>query len=206
MTLYLTGVKGPAIVPLLDTGLVGLMNTPASRYAMQPGWVWAADNGCFSGSFDEHKWFTWLADQAPFAQSCRFAVAPDVPFDHAASKKRSQPWLARIRALGFPVAWCAQNGATIDDVPWDDFDVLFIAGDTDWKLGPAAQSLAFYAKGVGKRVHMGRVNPTPSSGCTTHQRWRATRPTAHSSRSDRTSTSHGSCRGSNASTPSPTYP
>jgi hypothetical protein len=37
-------------------------------------------------------------------------------------------------------------------------DVLFIGGDTEWKLGPVASDLAAQAKRRGKWVHMGRVN------------------------------------------------
>ena len=43
-------------------------------------------------------------------------------------------------------------------MPWDDFDVLFLGGDTAWKLGPAARQLAAEARQRGKGVHMGRVN------------------------------------------------
>ena len=38
------------------------------------------------------------------------------------------------------------------------FDVLFIGGSTDWKLGAAARGVVKEAKARGKRVHMGRVN------------------------------------------------
>lgn len=43
-------------------------------------------------------------------------------------------------------------------VPWDAFDVLFIGGDTEWKLGKHARSLIQEAKKRDKWVHMGRVN------------------------------------------------
>lgn len=43
-------------------------------------------------------------------------------------------------------------------LPWDAFDVLFLAGSTQWKLGPIAERLAREAKARGKNVHMGRVN------------------------------------------------
>jgi EAL domain-containing protein (putative c-di-GMP-specific phosphodiesterase class I) len=43
-------------------------------------------------------------------------------------------------------------------MPWPDFDVLFIGGTTDWKLGPEARLLVAHAKELGKFVHMGRVN------------------------------------------------
>ncbi|MFF9040515.1 hypothetical protein ACF090_34190 [Streptomyces sp. NPDC014892] len=43
-------------------------------------------------------------------------------------------------------------------LPWDAFDVLFLAGSTEWKLGAVAERLAREAKARGKGVHMGRVN------------------------------------------------
>jgi hypothetical protein len=68
------------------------------------------------------------------------------------------PWLARIRDLGVPAAFAAQDGCDLLGVPWDAFDVLFIAGSTEWKTGPVAERLAREAKERGKGVHMGRVN------------------------------------------------
>src|SRR5208282_3846784 len=43
---------------------------------------------------------------------------------------------------------------------WDTFDVGFIGGSTDWKLGPEAKRLTTEARKRGKLVHMGRVNST----------------------------------------------
>lgn len=43
-------------------------------------------------------------------------------------------------------------------MPWHTFDVLFIGGSTEWKLGPGARALVAEAKRRGKWVHMGRVN------------------------------------------------
>jgi hypothetical protein len=74
------------------------------------------------------------------------------------------------------VAWCADNGCfgkgypgdepcfVAQDglenlvTPWDDFDVLFIGGSTEWKLGGHVRALTAEAKDHGKYVHMGRVN------------------------------------------------
>jgi hypothetical protein len=56
------------------------------------------------------------------------------------------------------VAFVAQDGLESLTVPWDDFDVLFIGGTTEWKLGPQARALVADAKARGKWVHMGRVN------------------------------------------------
>jgi hypothetical protein len=78
--------------------------------------------------------------------------------DAAATLARSVPFLPKIRELGYPAALVAQDGLEDLEVPWDEFDVLFIGGSTDWKLGPAVRELVAEAKRRGKHVHMGRVN------------------------------------------------
>jgi hypothetical protein len=78
--------------------------------------------------------------------------------DAEATLVRALPWLPRIRSLGFPVAYVAQDGATEDSLPWGEFDALFIGGSTDWKLGEDARYLAHAANSRGKWVHCGRVN------------------------------------------------
>ena len=51
----------------------------------------------------------------------------------------------------------AQDGAT-KDLPWGDFDCLFIGGTTNWKLSQSAGDLIAEAKKNHKWVHVGRVN------------------------------------------------
>jgi hypothetical protein len=60
--------------------------------------------------------------------------------------------------LGYPAALVGQDGLERLTVPWDEFDVLFIGGSTEWKLSDAARQLAAEAKRRNKGVHMGRVN------------------------------------------------
>ena len=138
---------------------IGLIATPNSTRANQwvDGVTWCADNGCFSDRFDEGKWFDWLVEHADRG-ACRFAVAPDVVGDAVATLVRSLPWLPKIRALGYPVAFVAQDGIESTEVPWDQFDALFIGGTTEFKLGAIAREYAQEAKRRGKWVHMGRVN------------------------------------------------
>lgn len=144
---------------------LGLITTPKQGNRHVPGAKFGADNGCYGGGYPgEDKWWAWLGSLAPYAADCLFAVAPDV-FDPVAGKgdavatlERSAPWLPRIRALGMPAALVAQDGLEDLDVPWDTFDVLFIGGSTEWKLGPHAARLIREAKIHGKFVHMGRVN------------------------------------------------
>lgn len=122
--------------------------------------AWAADNGCFSKSadFDLGKFLAWLVARQQYAASCLFAVAPDVVGDAKATIERSKNILPVLRALGYKAAFVAQDGLESLPIPWDTFDVLFIGGSTEWKLGAAAREIVREAKARGKWVHMGRVN------------------------------------------------
>jgi hypothetical protein len=140
-------------------GLIGGIATPAQGNRLDGLPMWVADNGCFGKGYPgDVEYLEWLESLSPDADRCWFAVAPDVVGDAAATLKRSAPFLAPIRALGYRVAFVAQNGLETLTVPWDDFDVLFIGGDTAWKLGAAARALTAEARARGKNVHMGRVN------------------------------------------------
>jgi hypothetical protein len=144
----------------VSEGHIGYIATPTTTNKSQrvEGAAWCADNGCFGKHFDVDRWWEWLQGLADDAGTCTFATAPDIVGNHAATLTRSLPWLPRIRALGFPAAFVGQDGAAIDTVPWDAFDVFFVGGSTDWKLGPEARRLVAHAKSLGMWVHMGRVN------------------------------------------------
>lgn len=158
MRYFANPTGSPAVHDAMRAGLLGFIATPAQGNALIPGVPWCADNGCFSGRWREDRWWRWLVKHARHAATCVFATAPDVVADAAATLTRSAPWLHRIRELGYPVAFVAQDGQESLPVPWDDFDVLFVGGSTEWKLGPAARALVAEAKALGKHVHMGRVN------------------------------------------------
>jgi hypothetical protein len=156
--LYLANPCGPAVIAAMRSGRLGYIDTPAQGNKRPEGVTWCADNGAFSDNFNEAKWWRFLNDNAHAAGSCLFAVAPDVVADAQATLDRSAKWLPKIRALGYPAAFVAQDGQESLDVPWDSFDVLFIGGSTEWKLGPHARRLIREAKSRGKWVHCGRVN------------------------------------------------
>ncbi|NNJ04173.1 hypothetical protein HHX38_08500 [Streptomyces sp. PKU-MA01144] len=137
------------------------MTTPAQGNRVPDGAEYACDNGKFGKGWPgADRWYQWLADTVDRygPERCLWAVAPDVPFDAAGTLAESLPWLARIRELGIPAAFAAQDGCDLLGIPWDAFDVLFLAGSTEWKIGPVAERLSREAKARGKRVHMGRVN------------------------------------------------
>jgi hypothetical protein len=145
---------------LMASGRLGFIDTPLQGNKRPPGVAWCADNGCFSDKWEADKWWRFLVKNAPSAGSCLFATAPDVVGDHEATLERSRVWLPKIRNLGYLAAFVAQDGATPGNVPWDDFDVLFIGGAEDdmFKLGPAGRAVITEAKKRGMWVHMGRVN------------------------------------------------
>jgi hypothetical protein len=157
--LYLTTPSTPQVRDAMTAGLIGAMDTPAQGNELPSGAPWAADNGCYGKGYPgDPIWLSWLASRPRRRGPCLFAVAPDVVADAAATLWRSAPHLPVIRAHGYRAALVAQNGLEVLEVPWTDFDVLFIGGDTAWKLGPHARRLAYEAKRRGKHVHMGRVN------------------------------------------------
>ncbi|MDX2874466.1 hypothetical protein [Streptomyces ipomoeae] len=143
------------------------MTTPAQGSRIPDGALYACDNSKF-GSDGKGRywpgsdaWLAWLSRTVERygRDRCLWALAPDQPFDAAGTLIESLPWLARIRELGVPAAYAAQDGCDAPGLlPWDAFDVLFLAGSTQWKLGPVAERLAREAKARGKNVHMGRVN------------------------------------------------
>lgn len=163
--LYFANPCGPAVVAAMTSGTgIGLIDTPGQQKPMHTdaahagGAVWVADNGAFSNNFDENTWWLFLIRNAHRAATCAFAVAPDVVGDAVATLERSLPWLPKIRGLGYPVAFVAQDGIEDIDVPWDEFDCLFIGGSTEFKLGSVARRYAAEAKRRGKWLHCGRVN------------------------------------------------
>lgn len=157
--LYFANPSTPRVVAEMREGRLGFIDTPAQGNARPAGVTWCADNGCFGKGYPgDAEWFAWLTRHSADAGTCAFAVAPDVVGDAEATLARSMPWLQRIRRLGYPAALVAQNGLEHLVVPWDEFDVLFIGGTTEWKLGAHARRLIREAKQRGKRVHMGRVN------------------------------------------------
>jgi len=144
----------------MTAGRIGCIVTPKQGNRLPQGTRWSADNGCFGAGYPgDAAWLAWLGTYTPEERArCHFAVAPDVVGDAKATLDRSMPWLPKIRALGYPAAFVAQDGLEHLNIPWDAFDVLFIGGTTAWKLGPAARQLVAQAKALGKWVHAGRVN------------------------------------------------
>lgn len=160
--LYLSTPSSPEIAAAMSAGEFGCMTTPAQGNVLPDGCWWAADNGKFGKGWPgPEAWFLWLKDTVERygTERCLFAVAPDVPFDAAGTLAESRPWLPMIRNLGIPAAFAVQDGCEHGLLPEDDeYDVTFLAGTTEWKIGQVACRLTTEAKDRGTWVHMGRAN------------------------------------------------
>lgn len=156
--IYLTGGCSEKNVEEFRRLGVGLMLTPAIYRRGCYGLPYAVDTGCYANphGFDLSVYLERLADWRERNGEPLFATAPDVVADPVETWKRSEPVLPLLRAHGYVAALVAQDG--ISDVPWDEFDCLFVGGTTDWKLSDDAYRLAAEAKARGKWAHMGRVN------------------------------------------------
>ncbi|WP_433635563.1 hypothetical protein [Nocardia sp. CA-120079] len=187
--LYLTPPTGsPRVHEAIRCGVLGGMATPNQGNVLIAGARYGFDSGCFGKGYPgDRAWMEWLAEMADKTEAKQrlWATAPDVVGDAVDTAKRARPWLNKIRHLGFPAAYVAQNGARC--LPWDEFDVLFLGGVlecpsclgrrhigdkrvrrakcvrcrqvmAEWKLSHAARDLTLEAMHRGKTVHMGRVS------------------------------------------------
>lgn len=135
------------------------------------GWsAWVGDNGAFTG-FDKDRFMNCIRKLLPYSNACKALIVPDVPFHWEPTLVKFRDWAPSIRRLGFPAAIAVQDGATIDNIPWGNFDALFVGGSTDWKRQSGIDDLPLFrplgngspvaeivqeAKRRGLWVHMGR--------------------------------------------------
>src|SRR5215510_5350946 len=148
----------------LEHPRLGFIMTPRMGNSIpETGWL-AADTGCFSAphEYSDDRYLRFI-DRFPRGRML-FATAPDVLGDHVATVERSHSILKKIRQLGIAAAFVAQDGWGETSTPWEDLDVLFVGGTTEFKYR-GGRDAVLAAKRHGKRAHMGRAN--------SHQKLRA---------------------------------
>lgn len=136
-------------------GLIGYIDTPAQGNKRDDGVDWCADNGCYSNRWNADRWWRWLDSQE---RTMRFASCPDVVCDWDETRRRFEEWAPRMIAADLPVAIVAQDGATVESIPWSDVQCVFIGGSTEWKLSQSVELLVSEANRRGVWAHIGRVN------------------------------------------------
>lgn len=135
----------------------GILATP-SRFGhrISAGRSWGGDNEVFTGRFEWDRFYNWLTLMRDFQSSCLFIVAPDAVADPHQTRDLFDRYASSIKELGYPVAFVAQDGQ--ENLPFPDFDALFIGGTTEWKMSEAADWCIRWAQKHQKWVHIGRVN------------------------------------------------
>jgi hypothetical protein len=157
--LYLSGSKFNAHQEHYSTGAIGLIQTPASDYVLDGIRHWAMDNGGYTGQYPgDREYLALLAAKPPAVrEACLFVALPDVLGDPIATRARSLPMIGPLREH-WPVAYVLQDGVTIDDVPWDRIDWVFVGGTTEWKMGPDVRRICHFSRNQCVKIHVGRVN------------------------------------------------
>lgn len=81
-----------------------------------------------------------------------WAAVPDVVTDREATIANWPIYRGEIKSLGWPTAFCVQDGMTPCDVP-SDADIVFVGGSNEWKFPNLEQWTSNFP-----RVHCARVN------------------------------------------------
>lgn len=101
----------------------GIMTRPSDKsipQGIKEGRPFAVDNEAFTQGFDPDTFFPYLEKLAPYQEQCLFAVVPDVVSDAPATLRRFKQWSKRIREMGFPIAFVAQDGQESLDLPREE--------------------------------------------------------------------------------------
>ena len=128
------------------------------RSRFDAGVPFCIDNEVFADKFQVDSWKKVLELVIPYKETCLFIVIPDVIGNCRETLKQFSHYRNMVKDL--PVALVSQDGIREqeNDIPWDDFDCLFIGGSDEHKLGKEGGWILQEAKRHGKWVHVGRVN------------------------------------------------
>jgi hypothetical protein len=134
--------------------VLGQLLTPLTRYS-NAGSMFAIDNGAFS-RFDREGFRKLLERETANKQRCLFVTVPDIV---ANARRTMEIWRFRHQFVrNWPLALVAQDGMEDMEIPWHQFNAIFIGGGDPWKDSTASIDIVKTAKTLGKHVHVGRVN------------------------------------------------
>ncbi len=139
-------------------GSVGLLVSPSyfSKVPLDPWMPFALDNGAFGAwrdgtSWKADQWFQMLQDIRMTGLKPLWCVVPDVVADRRATLVKWDVFSKTVSEMGWPTAFCVQDGMTPNDVP--ECDVVFVGGTDKWKF----PNLSMWTHNF-PRVHCARVN------------------------------------------------
>jgi hypothetical protein len=128
------------------------------RTRLNDGVPWCLDNGVFTDKFEVSYWLNRLDVFMEYKSTCVFVVIPDVIRDCSGTLAQFKYYRNMVK--DFPVALVSQDGIKEQshNIPWSDFDCLFVGGSDEHKLGKEGGWIINEAKKRNKWVHVGRVN------------------------------------------------
>lgn len=140
-------------------GAVGVLIGPSygKKVPVDKWMPFVLDNDAFTAWRDQKPWDVeaWRA-MLKWIRMTRltpmWAAVPDVVANREATMENWPIYRDEIKSLGWPAAFCVQDGMTPDDVP-DDADVVFVGGSDRWKF----PNLKMWTSNF-PRVHCARVN------------------------------------------------
>ena len=139
-------------------GMIENINYNRRTNYLKRGIRWCLDSGGFSREFNEETWKWYVKNCVEFKDTCDFVVIPDVVYDYKATLDRFFKFNDFVKNLGFKCSFVTQDGMPDEEIPWSLFDVLFIGGSNEHKLGLGTKVTIDLAKQEHKKVHIGRVN------------------------------------------------
>ncbi|GGS03327.1 hypothetical protein GCM10008960_32440 [Deinococcus sedimenti] len=119
---------------------------------------WASDCDALSKHgfhYDEFVQHLRRVHDPALMERCRFVVVPDVPGCGRSTLAAFHAAAPDLAELGFPLAYCLQDGA--EDLEFPLCDVAFLGGSDDWREAVGA-ALLERAADEGLGTHVGRVN------------------------------------------------
>lgn len=159
---------GPTMIAVLDTSEdlaicaaelgcpVEQLFSPLTRFSdKNPGASKAMDNGGFAG-LDIAAFQSLLERENHQRDLFRFVTAPDIVASARRTLELFEYWYPLL--CGWPLALVAQDGQENLPIPWNLIAAVFIGGSTNWKLSKHAADIIKTGRGMGKWVHVGRVN------------------------------------------------
>ena len=135
----------------------GLLTSPDAGYDVSDSHLWASDNGCFN-RYEPDKIIAMLNKYQPYANTCKFIVAPDRVQNAIKTTQLFYMWFHVIKRYGYPVAYVLQDGIRVETVPFDLADVLFIGGSDPFKYSQIVRDIVKIANQRGLWIHNGRVS------------------------------------------------
>ena len=139
-------------------GIIENVNFNRRTNYLKKGIRWCLDSGTFSRQFNESIWKNYVESCMEFKDTCGFVVIPDVVYNYKETLSMFFKHHSFPKDLGFKCAFVTQDGQPENEIPFELFDVLFIGGSNEHKLGNGVRNMIELAKSNKKKVHVGRVN------------------------------------------------